>query len=210
MSRTLWIAGTNPHKVGELTAMLTGLRGVVPIGVASLGHPPGIAETAADFTGNALLKARGTAAFLAGRGIDGADRVLADDSGICVDALDGEPGVRSARFARPEAGDAENNAMLVARLAALGLTDSPAHYTCVLALVRVDGQGEPLVVEGRCDGTVRAQARGTEGFGYDPHFWIDAGARTFAELAPAEKAARSHRGAAVRALLAAAPAWLSR
>src|SRR5690606_17778064 len=143
-------------------------------------------------------KARAIAAWLAGRGEPGATRVLADDSGICVEVLGGAPGVRSARFAGDQATDAQNNAKLVEELTARAVDRSPAHYVCVLALVRVDerpvGIDAPrleegaAVFDGRWDVEVCTRARGTGGFGYDPHAWLDHGARTVAELSPREKA----------------------
>jgi XTP/dITP diphosphohydrolase len=205
------VASGNAHKVAELRAMLRDVDSALDvIGMAELGDPPVIDETAPDFHGNAVLKAEGIAAWLRSRGEPGPTAVLADDSGICVDALAGAPGVRSARFSGEGATDESNNRALVAALHAAGVTESPAHYDCVLALARVDGRawpGETEAVpcfEGRWHVKVRVQARGTGGFGYDPHAWLDDDARTVAELGPREKAARSHRGQALRALAA----WL--
>lgn len=206
------VASGNRHKVAELRAMLREAVGDLEVvGMHELGEPPVIEETAPDFRGNAVLKAEGIAAWLRGQGEAGATAVLADDSGISVDALGGAPGVHSARFAGDGATDADNNRRLVEALAANGRAASPAHYTCVLALARVDGRrwpGEPneggegpRCFEGRWDVEVRAEARGDGGFGYDPHAWLDGGARTVAELAPADKAARSHRAHALAALL---------
>jgi XTP/dITP diphosphohydrolase len=150
------------------------------------------------------------------------DLVLADDSGLCVDAFDGKPGVYSARFAGPDATDEDNNAKLVAELEARGLDSSPAEYVCVLALRHVGLRpfdftlpdagalyiiGHCLCIEGSCRGSVRVGRRGSGGFGYDPHFWLESGVtagrssgRTFAELSPSEKSQRSHRGSAMRRL----------
>lgn len=180
-------------------------------GMGAFGDPPEIEETGETFVDNALLKARGIAAWLRGQGAPGETLVLADDSGINVHALDGAPGVVSARFAGPDATDADNNARLVSELRARGLDRSSAHYTCVLALVRVDdapvdGAAHQLM-EGRWDVEARTEARGDGGFGYDPHAWLDAGARTVAELAPDDKAQRSHRGQATRRLLGWLRAW---
>jgi XTP/dITP diphosphohydrolase len=205
------VASGNAHKVTELRAML---RAVDPsldlIGMSELGDPPAIDETAPDFRGNAVLKAEGIAAWLAARGEPGATAVLADDSGICVDALGGAPGVRSARFSGEGATDESNNRALVAALRAVGVASSPAHYVCVLSLTRVDGRPWPgeaasvVCFVGRWDVQVRIDARGEGGFGYDPHAWLDGGERTVAELDAPDKAARSHRGQALRAL----QAWL--
>lgn len=219
--RRLVVASGNAHKVAELDRML---RAAVPtlqvLGLRAFGEPPVIEETADDFAGNARLKAEGFAAWLRGQGEAADTVVLADDSGVCVDALDGGPGVRSARFAGEDASDDDNNAKLVRELGARGLDASPGHYRCVLALTRVDGEpwsdaGPSRLFEGRWDVELRVARRGSGGFGYDPHAWLLAGDgaglgvggavdRTVAELSPDEKAAISHRGKALRALLA----WL--
>lgn len=215
----LVVASGNAHKVAELDRML---RREVPtlqvLGLRAFGEPPEIAETADDFAGNARLKAEGFAAWLQGLGEAGDTVVLADDSGVCVDALGGDPGVRSARFAGERASDDENNEKLVRELRGRGLDRSPGHYRCVLALTRVDGEpwpdaGASRLFEGRWDVELRVERRGSGGFGYDPHAWLRVGDgaggvgdgdRTVAELAPDDKAAISHRGKALRALLA----WL--
>jgi XTP/dITP diphosphohydrolase len=230
--RRLVVASGNAHKVAELDRML---RAAVPklevLGLRAFGDPPDVPETADDFAGNARLKAEGFAAWLRGHGEAGDTVVLADDSGVCVDALGGAPGVRSARFAGERATDEENNERLVRELRARELEASPGHYCCVLALTRVDGEpwadaGASRCFEGAWDVELRVARRGGGGFGYDPHAWLGAGAaagldaggaadgaggasglareRTVAELAPDEKAAVSHRGKALRALLA----WL--
>lgn len=208
----LVIASGNRHKIEELQAMVadSGLELRVE-GVEAHGVPPEIEETEDTFLGNALLKARGIAQWLQGQGVEGEALVLADDSGISVHAFEGAPGVRSARYAGEHATDAQNNAKLVRELEAKGLESSTAHYTCVLALVRVDGQPVDGAlfqsVEGRWDVEVRREARGDGGFGYDPHAWLDAGSRTVAELSPEDKAKRSHRGQATRRLLGWLAAW---
>ncbi len=215
MPRRVVIASGNRHKIDEIAAMLAGPHPELEVvGVKALGAPPEIAETEDTFHGNAALKAVGIASWLREQGASGDDLVLADDSGICIDAFDGRPGVYSARYAGPDATDEDNNAKMVAELGARGLDRSAAHYACVLALARVDGSALPvpaadlvmacggaLCVEGRCEGVVRTVRRGQGGFGYDPHFWVDDDARTFAELTREAKAARSHRGEALRRLL---------
>ena len=238
-ARRLILASGNAHKVEELAAMLSraearSVRELEVVGMKVLGAPPEIDESETDFHGNAVLKARGIARWAASRGAAADDLVLSDDSGICIDALDGRPGVFSARYAGPDADDAANNRRMVEELRALGLDASRAHYACVLCLVRVDGAsiGLPscadadwvahalggdaetgdapsLCVEGRCEGEVRTVAQGSGGFGYDPHFWVDGRERTFAELSEAAKAARSHRGAAMDRLMAGLPEILS-
>lgn len=162
----------------------------------------GIAEAEephATFVENALAKAR-HASRLARM------PAFADDSGICAAALGGEPGVHSARYAGGEGGgreaqDARNNRRLFAELA--GKTDRRAHYYCVIVLVRHAEDPEPLIAEGRWHGQVIADARGSNGFGYDPYFYLPELERTAAELEPDAKNRVSHRGQALRQLVAA-------
>ena len=145
------------------------------------------------FIENALAKARHASA-LAGL------PALADDSGICVDALNGAPGVQSARYAGEPKSDQRNNEKLVAALD--GIADRRAHYYCVLVLLRRADDPEPLIAEGIWRGTIADTPRGTGGFGYDPYFRdVDTGMRG-AEFPLEEKNARSHRGKAMRALIA--------
>jgi XTP/dITP diphosphohydrolase len=204
------VASSNRHKIGELRRLLADpahrLAADV-VGLDAFSAVPDIEESAPDFGGNAKLKAFGIADWLAEQGEPGTTWVLADDSGICIDAFDGAPGVKSARFAGQPSDDAANNLKMVDELQRRGLDRSPAHYVCALALVRVDGgplpDGRALAVfEGRWDVEVRTQARGSGGFGYDPHAWLAGGARTVAELSHDEKATASHRGAAFAALVA--------
>lgn len=203
----LIIASGNRHKVAEIREMVqTACPDVDVLGVRELGVPPPIEETAEDFVGNAVLKAHGTAAWLETRDVPGDALVIADDSGICVDAFDGAPGVRSARFDGLGADDEANNRRLVKELRDRGIDRSSAHYACVIAVVRVDdepvdGEQALLVFEGRWDVEVRTEQRGTGGFGYDPHAWIDGGERTVAELSREDKAKVSHRGRALSEFL---------
>jgi XTP/dITP diphosphohydrolase len=125
---------------------------------------------------------------------------LADDSGVCVAALRGAPGVQSARYAGEPRSDRRNNDKLIADLA--GIADRRAHYYCVLALMRHADDPEPILAEGRWDGTILDTPRGAAGFGYDPHFLDAESGLTGAELPLAQKNERSHRGKAMRALLA--------
>jgi XTP/dITP diphosphohydrolase len=184
----LVLATRNAHKVREFDALLA------PHEVEALPDdvelPP---ETGATFAENALVKARTAARALGAAAI-------ADDSGIESAALGGAPGVRSARFAGDDATDEQNLDKLLAEAPA----GSPLSYVCALAFVAPDGTEH--LVEGRCTGTLAAQPRGSGGFGYDPAFVPDDvdGGRTMAELSPEEKDAISHRGRAVRELLA----WL--
>ncbi len=182
----LVLATRNAHKLREFETLLTG-HDVIAL-PDDVELPP---ETADTFAGNALGKARAAAAAT---GLP----AIADDSGIEAAALRGAPGVRSARYAGEHATDEENLAKLL-REAPAG---SPLAYVCALAYVGEDGAEQ--VVEGRCSGTLAHDPRGDGGFGYDPAFLPDEmdGARTMAELEPAEKDAISHRGRAARALLA--------
>jgi XTP/dITP diphosphohydrolase len=180
----LVLSTRNAHKVREFAGLLDGHE-IVPL-PDEVQLPP---ETGDTFAENALGKARAAAAATGGP-------AFADDSGIAAAALDGAPGVRSARFAGEDATDEENLALLLRRAPA----GSAAEYVCAIAYV--DGTLEH-VFEGRCTGTLAAEPRGTGGFGYDPAFLPDdvADGRTMAELSVAEKDAISHRGRAARALL---------
>ena len=162
---------------------------------AELGIPAA-AEPFFTFAENALAKAR-HASHLSDL------PTLADDSGICVSALQNRPGVHSARYAATEnepANDARNNAKLLTELK--NQTNRAAHYVCALVLVRSANDPTPLVVECRWDGEIIDQPRGSNGFGYDPYFYLPSLGKTVAELSPAEKNRLSHRGQALQQLLA--------
>jgi XTP/dITP diphosphohydrolase len=189
--KRLVLASSNPGKIREFRELLAPLElEVVPqgeLGVAEAEEPH------ATFVENALAKARHASRHAR-------LPALADDSGICVAALDGEPGVHSARFAGEPRSETRNNQKLVALLA--GQPDHRAHYYCVIVLVRHAEDPEPLIAEGRWHGEVVATPRGAGGFGYDPHFLLPNLGRTAAELSPEEKHAVSHRGKALRRLIA--------
>jgi XTP/dITP diphosphohydrolase len=188
--KRLAFASGNKHKVAEIGAMLRP-RGwdVVPL-------PLTVDEDAPTFVGNAEKKAR---AALAASGLPS----LADDSGLEVDALDGAPGVRSARWAGAHGDDAANNRKLLAELDGVEEARRTARFRC--ALVFVDGDGARLAAEGACEGRIGHAPRGDGGFGYDPLFLIagDAAGRTMAELSPDEKNRISHRARALEALVRA-------
>jgi XTP/dITP diphosphohydrolase len=201
VTHPLVLASTNRSKLDELRALLAGtdvhLMGVDEV----LKNPPNIVEDGRTFAENAVKKARTIAeATLM--------LTLADDSGLEVDGLEGRPGVRSARFAHERATDAENNAALLAAIDRLGDPMSGevpdgyrARFRCALALVDpYGGHGEPVVVEGVCEGTVTRSPRGAGGFGYDPLFLVSGMNKTMAELGEAEKNAVSHRARACEAL----------
>ncbi|MBO7721294.1 MAG: RdgB/HAM1 family non-canonical purine NTP pyrophosphatase [Kiritimatiellae bacterium] len=185
----IYIATHNRHKLREIGQILPGVELVAD-------NPENVVENAPDFTGNALLKVRAIAARHRG------EWCMADDSGLEVRALGGEPGVRSARYAGEPSDTAKNNALLLAKLA--GVQDRRANFTCAIALV--DPEGREHTVVGRCFGRIAGEPSGSEGFGYDPLFIPDGCDRSFAELAPETKNAISHRGralAAAKAVVAA-------
>ena len=189
--KKLVLASSNPGKLREFETLLAPLgMEVVPqssLGIADAEEPHG------SFVENALAKARH-----ASRRTQLA--ALADDSGICVGALGGEPGVHSARFAGEPRSDARNNEKLVQLLAGKG--DRRAHYYCVIVLLRHAEDPEPVIAEGSWAGEIVAEPRGANGFGYDPHFFLRDFGKTAAELDPEQKNLISHRGKALRRLLA--------
>ncbi len=196
----LFVGTGNPGKLRELERLVAGLpiRVVTP---AALGRPlPEVVEDGATFAENAAKKARAFAAF-AGM------VALADDSGLCVDALDGAPGIFSARWSEQDspglggrARDLANNAKLLRSLEGVTKERRTGRYVAALALAAPDG-ALLAAVEGTCAGRLGREPRGEGGFGYDPLFVPEGRAFTMAELSPAEKDALSHRGAALRALL---------
>ena len=187
------LATANPGKQREFQALL-GPLGFEVLLQSALGvvAPE---ETGDSFEANALLKARHAARRT---GLP----ALADDSGLEVDALGGRPGVRSARYAGEGASDAANNQRLLAELAGVPPPQRGARYRCVLAFVRSADDLAPLRVEGAWEGRIAEAPRGSGGFGYDPLFIPVGHAGTSAELAPEEKNRLSHRGQALRALVA--------
>ena len=194
MTQRLILASNNAGKLREFAEILG------PIGFTL--HPQGefdvpeADEPYATFVENALHKAR-HAARLTGL------PALADDSGVCVNALGGAPGVYSARYAVANPGepksDANNSAKLIADLA--GHADKSAYYYCVLVYVRHADDPQPVIADARWDGEISATARGANGFGYDPHFWLPSMGKSAAELTPLEKNRLSHRGQALRILV---------
>jgi len=190
----LVLASNNTGKLREFTALLAPL-GFDIVTQGDLGIPEA-EEPYATFVENALTKAR-HASRLSGMA------ALADDSGICVDALDGAPGVYSARYAqtvgKPKS-DAANNAHLISQLA--GKLNRHAHYYCVLVMVRHPDDPRPIIAEGVWAGEVVDAPRGNGGFGYDPHFLLPQLGRTAAELSADEKNTISHRALALQGLVA--------
>ncbi len=190
MTQTIVLASNNAGKLKEFNQLLAPIgftlhaQGEFNVPEADEPHPT--------FVENALAKAR-HASRLTGL------PALADDSGICANALAGAPGVWSARYAGEPKSDARNNARLVAELAAHA--DKSAYYYCVLVLIRHAEDPQPLIAEGRWNGEVIEAARGAGGFGYDPHFWLPSLGQSAAELSADEKNRLSHRGQALRLLV---------
>ncbi len=190
MTRTIVLASNNSGKLKEFSELLS------PIGfelhTQSEFNVPEADEPHVTFIENALAKAR-HAAQLTGLS------ALADDSGICANALHGAPGVWSARYAGEPKSDARNNQKLIADLSTHA--DKSAYYFCALVFVRHASDPQPVIAEGRWDGEVIATPRGQGGFGYDPYFWLPALGKTAAELSAEEKNRLSHRGNALRVLV---------
>ena len=195
--KTVVIASNNAHKAAEIAEALD-FPGWEFKTLREAGVSSDPAEDADTFLGNALIKAR--AAFDAAGGAGSGVAVLADDSGLQVDALGGEPGVWSARYAGEDGDDAANNAKLLAKLEGVPLPQRTARFVCTL--VFVDADGAETVARGTVEGKIGFEPRGEGGFGYDPLFLPDAydGALTFSEVPASEKHAVSHRGNALRRL----------
>ena len=186
----LVLASNNAGKVREFQALLAPLSfQVVPQGELGI---PSAEEPHHTFVENALAKARHASAA---SGLP----ALADDSGICAHALNGQPGVLSARYAGEPANDAANNQKLIQELR--GKDDRGAHYVCALVFVNSPSDPEPIIVQTRWYGSFIEEAKGVNGFGYDPHFFLPELGLTAAELEPQQKNAISHRGQALRELI---------
>lgn len=197
MMKTIAVATKNAGKLREMMDAFRGLP-VTLLPLSHFGDLPDAVEDGATFAENAAIKAK---FYMKATGV----ACLADDSGLEVEALDGAPGVYSARFAGVHGDDDANNAKLVEELVRLGREDSPAAYRCALALADTDGR--LLTAAGACRGTVRTTPRGTGGFGYDPYFYLSDD-KTMAELTLSEKDAVSHRGAALRVMAQRLRAYL--
>lgn len=185
------LASRNAKKIGELRTLLSALGDIEVLSLDDVGFHGDIVEDGNSFAENALIKARVGTQF----GYIG----IADDSGLTVDALGGAPGIFSARYAGEHASDEANNEKLLD-----ALKDTPdgardAHYVAAVACVFPDGRS--FVVQERCDGVIIRDARGENGFGYDPYFYIPEKGKTFAEMSAADKHKMSHRGKAMRRFL---------
>ncbi len=191
------LATTNPGKVAEFKRLLgqwEQWRGMELLTPKDWPTPlPSVDETGATFAENARLKA---VALSNAAGLP----ALADDSGLCVDALGGDPGLHSARWAGENATDADRNDLLLARLSGISRDKRTAHYVCVLSLAWPNGRS--VEAEGSCAGQIADTPRGAGGFGYDPLFFMPEFGRTVAEMTAGEKDQISHRAAALAMLMA--------
>jgi XTP/dITP diphosphohydrolase len=186
----LVLASNNAGKVKEFQALLAPLSfEVIPQGALGI---PAAEEPHHTFIENALAKARHASSA---SGLP----ALADDSGICVHALENRPGVHSARYAGEPANDAANNLKLITELNSQ--SDRSAHYVCALVFVKSADDPNPLIVETTWHGVIVKEAKGSHGFGYDPHFFLPELSKTAAELDPTQKNLISHRGQALRELI---------
>ena len=183
------VLGTrNKKKIQEITPLLADLP-IELVDVSQLADVPEIAEEGRTFLANASAKAQGVARATQ-------EWTLAEDSGLVVPALGGEPGVDSALYSGQHGDDAANNAKLLAKIASVPIGERGAYYVCVAVLCNPHGEIK-AVTEGRCHGRIVAEAQGHGGFGYDPLFQIPEYHKTFGELAPVVKAALSHRAKAI-------------
>jgi len=185
------LASNNPGKVREINQLLAGAHiQVVPQREYGVSE---VAETGLSFVENALIKARHAS-------LHSGLAAIADDSGLEVDALEGAPGIYSARFAGPEASDQDNNAKLLAALGDLPEEARGARFQCVLVYLRHPRDPTPIICQGTWEGRILQVPRGDNGFGYDPLFFVPTHGRSSAELDPATKNHLSHRGQALRRL----------
>ncbi len=184
------LASNNQHKIEEFKKIFSNLQ---ILSMAEIGFCDEIEETGTTFVENSYLKAHAVAEFLKKKHIKAT--VLADDSGLCVDALGGRPGVYSARYAGQH-DDAANRKKLLQELK--GVKDRSAHFVCVIT--KIEPNGDCSYVEGRADGRILTKEMGSNGFGFDPLFYSDELGKTFAEALPDEKNAVSHRAKAIKEL----------
>ena len=191
-SKEIVVASGNPGKLREFSRLFSAHH--IRVLPQSAFAVPAVAETGTSFEDNALLKARHAAGY--------ARRpVVADDSGIEVDVLNGEPGVYSARYAGEGATDDDNLQLLLRNIAAAGAREPAARFRCVMAYARAADDPEPLLAQGVWEGYIVDKPAGDNGFGYDPVFYVPTHACTSAQLSPAVKNAISHRGQALQNLL---------
>lgn len=187
MAEKFVLASHNPGKIREMSEIL-GKLGVEVVSPKDLGITVDVEETGTTFAENAMLKAK---AICEAAGLP----AIADDSGLCVDALNGGPGVYSARYGGEELDDKGRYMLLLSNMR--GQTTRAAHFACAIACAFPNG--DTLTAEGRCDGTIAFAPLGEGGFGYDPVFFIPEFKKTFGQLSAEEKSTISHRGRALRA-----------
>jgi XTP/dITP diphosphohydrolase len=194
MAQTVVLASGNAGKLREINQLLAGVElRALP---QSQFNVPAVDETGLSFIENAILKARHAARHAR-------LPAIADDSGIEVDALRGAPGIYSARYAGAGASDAQNLQKLLAELSSVGTEDRGARFQCVMVYLRHENDPTPIVAQGTWEGRILAAPRGENGFGYDPVFYVPTHECSSAELPPEIKNTLSHRGQALRALIAA-------
>lgn len=191
MSQRLVLATRNKGKIEEFRRILDGHSEIELVGLEAYPDMPEVDETEDSFEGNALLKARAVARF-------SGCPAIADDSGLCVDALGGAPGIFSARYAGSHGDDAANNEKLLRELSAVPDSQRSAHFVCVAAFAHPNG--EEFYERAHFDGFIVHEEVGTNGFGYDPLFRPIGESRTSAQMSAEEKDGISHRGKALRAL----------
>lgn len=189
---TIVLSSRNQKKIGEI-AELFAPYGITLIGVSDFEHVADVVEDGDSFAANAAKKATEVAKVLN-------QWVIAEDSGLCVDALGGAPGIYSARYAGEQGQDAANNEKLLQDLEAVPTEKRTAHYTCYAVLSDPNGQVQ-LASEGRCGGRILREYHGNNGFGYDPLFLVPEFHKTFGELSPAVKRHISHRAKAFERLI---------
>lgn len=203
MAKEILFATNNQGKVRELKEAFKTAGVDLDIKTnADLDNPPHVAETGKTFEANAKLKAHALAEY---SGL----ATIADDSGLMVDALDGAPGVRSARYAGEAHNDAHNNAKLLAELGGVPEEKRTAKFNTTIVVSMPDHFDQDLVVSGQCEGRIMPGPRGEDGFGYDPLFYVPEKGKTFAQMTIDEKNEISHRGRAIEKLLKELPAWLT-
>jgi XTP/dITP diphosphohydrolase len=190
--KKLVVASSNPGKLRELLRLFDGLG--YELYPQSELNVPDVAETGTTFVENAIIKARNAAQHTG-------FAALADDSGIEVNALNGAPGVYSARFSGADASDEANNALLVEKLRVVPEQQRSARYRAVIVFMRNAADPSPIICEGSWEGQILLEPRGQGGFGYDPYFYLPEQGCTSAELSAEQKNQQSHRGKALRELL---------
>ncbi len=195
--RKLVLATQNNGKIKEFERLLAEFASDIQVlGLRDFPDMPDIPETGESFIENSLLKARGISKFTN-------LPALADDSGLCIDYLNGDPGIYSARWSGVHGDDAANISKVLLQLEGVSLNDRSAHFKCEVALVFTDGhkhQGREFTESGKLSGVITLSPRGTAGFGYDPIFQPDGAELTLGEFAHGEKDKISHRGIAMRAI----------